>query len=259
VGDITVQLFPYLNMLRCFEALFALCLSWQTQSLKYYSSRALITFVTALNLETSQLFPPLGNDSPRQVLIQKTQDILTSPVLEAFRKLDQAEQDEGPISSRKQNGALLLYPIVKIENEIVAVQSLINSGNAQSLSKAEQILSRDVYTNPKVFKKTFNMYSDNIFYSDPKQANLYLSGGTTPDTTQTEQYLFRNAALTALQNMQDDVKSLLSSTALTYDSQAIEDAVDDCREALDALHSYFERANPNDLQIARKILQNEVK
>jgi len=40
--------------------------------------------------------------------------------------------------------------------------------------------SKDVYE-VKTFKKTFNRYADNIYYSDPpRRANLYLGGGTTP-------------------------------------------------------------------------------
>ena len=46
------------------------------------------------------------------------------------------------------------------------------------------------------FKRIFNQFSDNIYYSsDTTEANAYLLGGATPSSSQTQQYLLRNEAL----------------------------------------------------------------
>ena len=46
------------------------------------------------------------------------------------------------------------------------------------------------------FKRIFNQFSDNIYYaSDTTEANVYLLGGATPSSGQTQQYLLRNEAI----------------------------------------------------------------
>lgn len=206
---------------------------------------------------TSELAPPLSKESPRQIIIHKTENFLASPIMEKLRKLDQMEPDEIPII-QDVNKVLLLVPILEIERDINNVQSLLKNGDLSSIQSARKILSQDIYLNAKIFKKTFNLYSDNIFYtrSDTRRANLYLSGGTTPDTRQTEQYLYRNAALTAVQNVQDDLKGLEEESRT---SQGLADAIDDCREVLQALGSYFERADPSDLEMAKNVLSSKVR
>merc|ERR1712039_687207 len=61
------------------------------------------------------------------------------------------------------------------------------------------------------FKKVFNAYSDNIYYSSSSaEANVYLLGGATPSTSQTTQYLLRNEALKQLGEYVDELRYQLN-------------------------------------------------
>lgn len=55
----------------------------------------------------------------------------------------------------------------------------------------------------------FNAFADNIYYSDPDRANLYLGGGAIPKTTQSIAYLLRNDVLTNVEDMRAEVTYLL--------------------------------------------------
>ena len=51
------------------------------------------------------------------------------------------------------------------------------------------------------FKRIFNAYADNIYYSSgSEEANAYLLGGATPSTRQTTQYLLRNEVRSRMAN-----------------------------------------------------------
>ena len=59
------------------------------------------------------------------------------------------------------------------------------------------------------FKRIFNQFSDNIYYSsDTTEANAYLLGGATPSSSQTQQYLLRNEALKQVSELVDELKFL---------------------------------------------------
>jgi hypothetical protein len=58
--------------------------------------------------------------------------------------------------------------------------------------EARSILSDSKYDKVS-FKKIFNAYGDNIYYSDPDRANVYLGGGAMPRSEQSLAYLLRKS------------------------------------------------------------------
>ena len=187
----------------------------------------------------------------RQQIIRGTENILSSSkVLEAIRKIDQVDFD----TDVQTDKAILLLPIVDMMNDFEKVPLLLKKGN---LIGASELLADGRYDTVN-FKKTFNKYSDNIFYKDPKRANLYLAGGATPTSLQTQQYLYRNSALTAINNVRDDIKLMLISAGtnqIDIESQDMIDAIDDCREASDAFTAYMDLADPADVKLASEAIR----
>ena len=192
--------------------------------------------------------PPV---TTRQKLIRASESILTNPILENLRKSDQLDDDETDSQSAK---ALSLIPILSIKEDIDSIKLILRdkSLNEAKLQIILGILKNDVYT-PSIFKKTFNKYSDNIYYSDPRRANLYLGGGTTPTTQQTSQYLLRNDMLTSFGNIKSDIETMLKE-GISVDEFAIADAIDDCEEAETSMKQYLALAEPSDLDAARKVM-----
>ena len=200
----------------------------------------------------------------RQEIIRETENFLfNSKVLEAVRKMDQLEPDEDVYQTNK---AILLVPIIDILEDIQSVSKQISTGKSSELQKAFASLSSPKFET-KLFKKTFNRYSDNIFISDPKRTNIYLAGGAMPTSLQTQQYLLRNQALTSLDNVRDDVRLMLEeikkdqsqsspSTSMVTSEQDIVDAIDDCREALEAMQDYLKLADPEDVKLATKVVES---
>ena len=70
------------------------------------------------------------------------------------------------------------------------------------IDKVNEILSHEIFVKIQ-FKKAFNAFADNIYYSDPDRANLYLGGGAVPQSTQTLAYLLRNDVLTNVEDMRE--------------------------------------------------------
>ena len=193
----------------------------------------------------------------RQVIIRQTENFLTNPILEALRKADQLDADFPDDDARRETTkVLLLVPIIEIENEMVKIDKLLGGSiDKTRLELAQRILLEPKYGS-KVFKKIFNRYSDNIFYTNSKQANLYLAGGTTPSSQQTTQYLFRNSILTAIEFVQQDIAELLDSIEKNgaVSEQDVQDAASDLADASKALKSYLLLADPEDLAVARQLL-----
>lgn len=200
--------------------------------------------------------PPL---TARQVIIRQTESFLTNPVLEALRKADQFEQDVPRDLDSETTKVLLLYPIVEINQELEDAATCLASPSPSCITTTDTIFKQPKY-NPSVFKKIFNRYSDNIFYQDSKRANLYLGGGTTPDSQQTSQYLYRNSVLTNVEFAQQDVKGLLGLTteelASTQRRQEVSDALSDIDEARASMKAYFRLADPKDLAGVKDVMES---
>jgi hypothetical protein len=230
----------------------------QSREGSYGSVTFISAFFSAL-IMTVTAFPTIGNAELGPLIKEKevivyfkgNPEFLKNPVLEAIRKIDQVDPDT---EFQNVNKVILLVPIIDIEKDIQTVSKLITA-DASNLLEANTILTNKKFDTAP-FKKTFNRYSDNIYYSDPERANIYLGGGAVPNTQQTTQYLFRNSALTAIGDIKEDVKLLLDAIKnnVAIDQQSVADAVDDCREALEALTSYLELADPVDVKEARSIV-----
>ena len=199
---------------------------------------------------------PNGNLAGKSTYMLSSESILTSPVLENFRKMDQLDRDE---SDRSRNiKAVFLLPILVMKFDIEKAISLLvmmNDANeykqAALLNEIADIFAKDDYKINN-FKKIFNRYSDNIYYDDPARANLYLAGGTTPTTTQTTQYLLRNQILTEVGNIRDDVSQMQTNGASGLFS--VSDTIDDCNDALKSLRQYLSLADPNDVELGNQML-----
>lgn len=210
-----------------------------------------LPIMTVLPMNAVAELGPLITEKEVVVYFKGNPEFLKNPVLEAIRKIDQIDPDT---EYQNVNKVILLVPIVEIEKDIRSVSKLI-AADASSLLAANNILTNKKFDTAP-FKKTFNRYSDNIYYSDPERANIYLGGGAVPNTQQTTQYLFRNSALTAIGDVKEDVKFLLDdiNKKKEVDPQAVADAIDDCREALEALTSYLELADPVDVKEANAVV-----
>lgn len=195
----------------------------------------------------------------RQVIIRKTENFLTNPVLEGIRKIDQLDPDTDMKTSNK---VILLIPIVDILHDLETILQNLRSfrespKSEKPLAESLTILDNEAKYDKVIFKKIFNRYSDNIYYSDPERANLYLAGGAMPGTIQTEQYLYRNEALTSIENVKEDIRLLMQGKLADQnnaDLQAIDDTIDDCSEAIEALNSYLKLTDPEVVQSAKKIV-----
>ena len=86
----------------------------------------------------------------------------------------------------------LLVPILEIQEDLHQVNALVREQS--QWKQAQTILSQSKYDKIP-FKKIFNAYGDNIYYSDPDRANVYLGGGATPRNEQSLAYLMRNEVL----------------------------------------------------------------
>lgn len=189
---------------------------------------------------------------------------LTNQVLEQIRIWEQAEADNlkyggelemGDAGNKGKVGAYprLLMPILKIDQELNEIKALVRDAdnglpNKESLLKALSILQKPQY-DKITFKKTFNKYGDNIYYSDPDRANLYLAGGASPKTEQSLAYLLRNDVLTNIENLRAELEYLIKSgESETKDLFAYADT------ATAAMKKYLAIVPPNELEEAQKLL-----
>jgi len=174
-----------------------------------------------------------------------------------IRILDQASADElkyggelapGNAGNRGQVDAYpqLLVPILKIAEGFNQVDDLVRSQDGYQ--QARDILTRPEYQKLQ-FKKLFNAYGDNIYYSDGDRANLYLGGGATPRSEQSLAYLLRNDILTNLENLQAELDYLLKTPEESTDDLLMYSKT--CKEAMDR---YLQLVPPSQLKKARELM-----
>ena len=89
------------------------------------------------------------------------------------------------------------------------------------------------------FKKIFNQYGDNIYYSDPDRANLHLGGGATPKPEQSIAYLLRNEVLTNIEALRAELEYLLKTG-----EDDTEDLYAYANNAADGMKKYLFPASP---------------
>ena len=102
------------------------------------------------------------------------------------------------------------------------------------------------------FKKIFNQYGDNIYYSDPDRANLYLGGGATPKPEQSIAYLLRNEVLTNIEALRAELEYLLKTGE--DDTEALYAYANN---AADGMKKYLSIVPPTELEAARRTLQSK--
>ena len=143
----------------------------------------------------------------------------------------------------------LLVPILIMEEELKRVESLVH-GTRDNWREASRILQQPKY-DKIAFKKTFNKFSDNIYYGDPDRANLYLGGGATPKSEQSMAYLLRNEILTNLEALQAELEYLLREN-----NNDTEDLYQYASNACTAMKDYLNNVSPSELKEARELLAN---
>ncbi|VEU43034.1 unnamed protein product [Pseudo-nitzschia multistriata] len=192
---------------------------------------------------------------------------LTNPLLEQVRIMEQAEKDNIKYGGELERGDAgnkgkvdaypsLLVPILKIDKELNEIRTLVRSGGEnkpsnEAMSQALAILQQPTYEKVN-FKKTFNKYGDNIYYSDPDRANLYLGGGATPKTEQSIAYLLRNDVLTNMENLRAELEYLIKS-----EENEIEDLYSYADICTSAMKKYLAQVPPQQLKEAERLLSSE--
>jgi hypothetical protein len=142
----------------------------------------------------------------------------------------------------------LLVPILKMDEELRRVDSLVH-GTREDWREANTIVQQPKY-DKIAFKKTFNSFSDNIYYGDPDRANLYLGGGATPKTEQSLAYLLRNEILTNIEALQAELEYLLKES----DNSDTEDLYKYSANACTAMKDYLNNVSPYEMKKAKELL-----
>jgi hypothetical protein len=215
--------------------------------------------------------PPLETASQSSPFFQQAQrPMLTSSLLEQYRIWDQevadnmkygGELERGDAANKGRVDAYpqLLVPIVRLQYDLKRIKALVaaNGGGTSAASvgidewkQVQQIVTQPNYETQQ-FKTTFNAYGDNIYYSDPDRANLYLAGGATPKNEQSLAYLLRNDLLTSIQNLQVEVEYCLAHPDA---AQQDNDVALYAAQASDSLERYLDLVPPRELDRARALL-----
>jgi len=191
---------------------------------------------------------------------------LTNSLLEQIRILEQAEADNikygGELAPGSPKGrdeyAKLLVPILDIQSDLDQVQELVRdeTNRVSSLAKADTILSKPQYEKLR-FKKTFNAFADNIYYSDPDRANAYLGGGAVPKNEQSIAYLLRNDVLTNIENLQAEVAYLIKEGKAGNELE-VDDLYMYAKSCADGMVKYLELVPPGEIKIAKDLVSSRV-
>ncbi len=99
----------------------------------------------------------------------------------------------------------------------------------------------------------FHSTADNIYYSDPDRANLYLGGGAVPKNEQSIAYLLRNDILTNLENLQAEVAYLIKEMKVgnPLETEDLYLYSDTCK---DGMAKYLDLVPPMEVKIAKEII-----
>mmetsp|Transcript_12558 Transcript_12558/g.20924 ORF Transcript_12558/g.20924 Transcript_12558/m.20924 type:complete len:289 (+) Transcript_12558:126-992(+) len=218
-------------------------------------------------LGAAALLPALAS-APSPAMAQEElfkSNPLTNGVLEKIRIWNQESVDDIKYGGELEAGDAgnkgkveayprLLVPIVQIANDLTTVNQLVRDDSADrvtSWTKARTILAKPEYEK-LAFKKIFNAYGDNIYYSDPDRANAYLGGGASPKSEQSLAYLLRNDVLTNLENLQAELDYLLKPA--TPESESPDDLYGYAQTAKTAMDKYLTLAPPTELKKAMEMI-----
>jgi hypothetical protein len=184
---------------------------------------------------------------------------LTNPLLEQIRIWEQNEADNIKYGGELERGeagksnpvySKMLVPILEISDDLESIDRLLATDTSrEALERVQSIIRQKRYEKIE-FKKIFNAYGDNIYYSDPDRANMYLGGGATPKNEQTLAYLQRNEILTNVEDLQAEIAFLLNNK-----EESLEDAITLAKNACQAMRRYLEVVPPSELQEARELVK----
>jgi len=190
---------------------------------------------------------------------------LTNQLLEKVRIWEQAEADDLKYGGELERGdaekiqanayGRLLVPILEIAKELNTVKDLAQqTASAESgdsvavLKQLLAVLNQSKYDKIS-FKKVFNAFSDNIYYSDPDRANMYLGGGAIPKASQSIAYMLRNDMLTNIEDMRAESIYILKNQATST-----EDLIQLATVAVSAMTEYLAVVPPNEIEQANSIM-----
>lgn len=97
------------------------------------------------------------------------------------------------------------------------------------------------------------LIADNIYYSDPDRANLYLGGGAVPKNEQSIAYLVRNDVLTNVENLQAEIAYLIKEMK-AGNALETEDLYLYSNQCKDGMIKYMELVPPVEIKIAQEML-----
>ena len=189
---------------------------------------------------------------------------LTNSLLEQMRILEQSEADNikygGELAPGSPKGreayAKLLVPILTIQADLDQVQELVRdeTNRRSSLARADTILSQPQFEKIR-FKKIFNAFADNIYYSDPDRANAYLGGGAMPKSEQSIAYLLRNDVLTNVENLQAEVTYLIKEEK-AGNGVEVDDLYVYSKACSEGMMKYLELVPPGEVKLAKEIFSS---
>ncbi|CEL94452.1 unnamed protein product [Vitrella brassicaformis CCMP3155] len=106
-------------------------------------------------------------------------------------------------------GSSLLIPALEVRETLKQVDRwLTGEDPCDALDEIEGLIEASPMSNMAELKESFNEYSDNIYFKDPERWNVYLQGAV-PTTYHTQQYLLKNAVLSDLATLIDEIDLLL--------------------------------------------------
>ena len=144
------------------------------------------------------------------------------------------------------NPGLRLIPIVQMQATLRKAAPMVE--DFEQWSTLRQLVTTGSFET-REFKRIFNLYADNIYYtSETAEANAYLLGGATPSTSQTTQYLLRNEALKQLGELSDEI---VYQQGLTADKRETEVAREYMQKLLKVFDEYLALAPPAEAKFAR--------
>jgi hypothetical protein len=218
--------------------------------------KAFVTLIGSVTVGTTVLVPTMA--SARDELFKPNP--LTNPILEKIRIMDQDYADNiqyggelAPGGPRKEQYAQLLVPILKIQQDLQKVDELIHSNELSGLEEANQILSKKQFIKLE-FKKIFNAFADNIYYSDPDRANAYLGGGAIPKNEQSIAYLIRNDVLTNVENLQAEVLYLIKEKK-AGNLLETDDLFAYSKLCNDGMQKYTDLVSPEEMKLAKSLMK----
>jgi len=181
-----------------------------------------------------------------------------------------------PIAKDGKPSPIVLVPLLQAQIQLENVAELIESEDLDSWRVANSALTKKPFTPTNELKRLFNAYTDNIYFSDSSRKNMYLdgsamlgvgkstfgfgtlsvgSGGASPESKDTETYLYRNEVLDNVDALTAELKYLLKQA-----DAGVEESTDDLflylRQSRENFNKYLANIPDADLQQARKYVAN---